>query len=122
MDTKTLSLKEDRGPYNYRSQRPIDATEYKWQFEHIKPLTNSSTALQFRVDDRPYPFCPWEMELHLKVKFKVAVTKAPAYHNTTTQFIVRPVDNFGYSSIRQVRCKVNNAETESASGVNLAYR
>ena len=122
MDVTTLSLKEDRGPYNYRPQRPIDATEYKWQFEDIKPLTPSSTPLQFRIDDRPYPFCPREMELHLKVKFKLADAKAPAYHNTTTQFIIGPVNNFGYSCIRQVRCKVNNAETESASGVNLAYR
>ena len=39
MDITTLSLKDDRGPYNYRPQRPIDATEYKWQFEDIKPLT-----------------------------------------------------------------------------------
>ena len=52
----------------------------------------------------------------------MAVTKAPAYHNTTTQFISGPVNNFGYSCMRQLRCKVNNAETESASGVNLAYR
>ena len=63
MDITTLSLKEDRGPYNYRPQRPTDATEYKWQFEDIKPLTTSSTPLQFRIDDRPYPFCPREMEL-----------------------------------------------------------
>ena len=62
------------------------------------------------------------MELHLKVKFKLADAKDPAYHSTTTQFIIRPVNNFGYSCIRQVRCKVNNAETESGSGVNLAYR
>ena len=75
MDITTLSLKEDRGPYNYRPQRPIDATEYKWQFEDIKPLTTSSTPLQFRIDDRPYPFCPREMELHLKVKFKLADPK-----------------------------------------------
>ena len=92
--TTTLSLKEDRGPYNYRPQRPIDATEYKWQFEDIKPLTTSSTPLQFRIDDRPYPFCPREMELHLKVKFKLADAKAPAYHNTTTQFIIGPVNNW----------------------------
>ena len=122
MDIKTLSLKEDQGPYNYRPQRPIDATEYKWQFEDIKPLTISSTPLQFRIDDRPYPFCPREMELHLKVKLKLADAKAPVHHNTTTKFIIGPVNNFGYSYIRQVRCKVNNAETESASGVNLAYR
>ena len=109
------SLKEDRGPYNYRPQRPIDATEYKWQFEDIKPLTPSSTPLQFRIDDRPYPFCPREMELHLKVNFKLAEAKAPAYHNTTTDFIIGPVNNVKYSCIRQVRCKVNNAETESAS-------
>ena len=119
---ESLSLQADKGQYNYRPQRKIDATEYKWQFEDIKPLTNSSTPLQFRIDDRPFPFCPREMELHLRVKFKVADEKAPAYHSNTTKFIVGPVNNFGYSCIRQVRCKVNNAETESASGVNLAYR
>ena len=119
---EALSLQADKGQYDYRPQRKIDATEYKWQFEDIKPLTNSSTPLQFRIDDRPFPFCPREMELHLRVKFKVADAKAPAYHNNTSLFIVGPVNNFGYSCIRQVRCKVNNAETESASGVNLAYR
>ena len=122
MDEKTLTLQEDRGQYNYRPPRLIDATEYKWQFEDIKPLTNSATPLQFRIDDRPYPFCPREMELHLKIKFIVGGIKAPAYHNNTANFIAGPVNNFGYSCIRQVRCKVNNAETESASGVNLAYR
>lgn len=35
---------------------------------------------------------------------------------------VVPVNNFGYSCIRQINCKVNNAETEAASGINLAYR
>lgn len=119
---EALSLQADRGQYDYRPQRKIDATEYKWQFEDIKPLTNSSSPLQFRIDDRPYPFCPREMELHLRVKFQVADSKAPAYHNTTSNLIVGPVNHFGYSCIRQVRCKVNNAETESASGVNLAYR
>ena len=119
---ESLSLQADKGQYDYRPQRKIDATEYKWQFEDIKPLTNSSTPLQFRIDDRPFPFCPREMELHLRVKFKVVTVKAPAYHTNTSQFIAGPVNNFGYSCIRQVRCKVNNAETESASGVNLAYR
>ncbi|XP_078344073.1 uncharacterized protein F54H12.2-like [Oculina patagonica] len=119
---ESLSLQADKGQYDYRPQRKIDATEYKWQFEDIKPLTHSSTPLQFRIDDRPYPFCPREMELHLRVKFKEGNTKALAYHNSTSNLIVGPVNNFGYSCIRQVRCKVNNAETESASGVNLAYR
>ena len=119
---ESLSLRVDKGQYDYRPQRKIDTTEYKWQFEDIKPLTNSSTPLQFRIDDRPFPFCPREMELHLRVKFKVGSVKAPIYHATTSLFIVGPVNNFGYSCIRQVRCKVNNAETESASGVNLAYR
>lgn len=119
---ESLSLQADKGQYDYRPQRKIDATEYKWQFEDIKPLTDSSTTLQFRIDDRPFPFCPREMELHLRVKFKVAEAKAPAYHSSTSQFIVGPVNNFGYSCIRQVRFKVNNAETESALGVNLAYR
>ena len=41
----------------------------------------------------------------------MADTKAPTYHSNTTLFIVGPVNNFGYSCIRQVRCKVNNAET-----------
>ena len=77
--------------------------------------------MQFRIDDQPFPFCPREMELHLRVKFKVVTVKAAAYHNNTSLFIVGPVNNFGYSYICQVRCKVNNAETESASGVNLAY-
>ena len=43
MDEKTLTLQEDRGQYNYRPPRLIDATEYKWQFEDIKLLTNSAT-------------------------------------------------------------------------------
>ena len=116
MDEKTLTLQEDRGQYNYRPPRLIDATEYKWQFEDIKPLTNSATPLQFRIDDRPYPFCPREMELHLKIKFTVGGVKAPAYHTNTANFIAGPVNNFGYSCICQVRCKVNNAETESVSG------
>lgn len=119
---ESLSLQADKGQYDYRPQRMIDATEYKWQFEDIKPLTNSATPLQFRIDDRPFPFCPREMELHLRVKFKVADQKAKAYHSNTALLIVGPVNNFGYSCICQVRCKVNNAETESASGVNLAYR
>ena len=118
----TVSLQADKGQYDYRPPRKIDVTEYKWQFEDIKPLTNSSTPLQFRIDDRPFPFCPREMELHLRVKFKAKGIKAPRYHSDTSSFIVGPVNNFGYSCIRQVRCKVNNAETESASGVNLAYR
>ena len=122
MEDKTLTLQEDRGQYDYRPSRRIDATEHKWQFEDIKPLTTSSTPLQFRIDDRPYPFCPREMELHLRIKFKVGSSKAPTYHSNTANLIVGPVNNFGYSCIRQVRCKVNNAETESASGVNLAYR
>ena len=117
-----LSLEADKGQYDYRPVRKIDATEYKWQFEDIKPLTASTTPLQFRIDDRPYPFCPREMELHLGVAFKVGDTAAEAYHSTTTKFIAGPVNNFGYSCIRQVRCKVNNTETESSSGVNLAYR
>ena len=114
-------MQADKGQYDYRPQHKIDATEYKWQFEDIKPLTNSSTPMQFRIDDRPFPFCLREMELHLRVKFIVAAAKAPAYHNDTTKFIVGPVNNFGNSCIRQVRVQVNNAETESLSGVNLAY-
>ena len=57
-----------------------------------------------------------------RLKFKVADAKAPVYHIDTTKLIVGLVNNFGYSCIHQVRCKVNNAETESASGINLAYR
>lgn len=117
-----LSLEADKGQYDYRPVRKIDATEYKWQFEDIKPLTDSTTPLQFRIDDRPYPFYPREMELHLGVSFKLADAYADPYHQVTNKFIVGPVNNFGYSCIRQVRCKVNNAETESALGVNLAYR
>ena len=119
---ESLSLQADKGQYDYRPQRKIDTNEYKWQFEDIKPLTNLSTPLQFRIDDRLFPFCQHEMEHHLRVKLKVANAKAPVYHIDTTKFIVGPVNNFGYSCICQVRCKVNNAETESASGVNPAYR
>ena len=41
---------------------------------------------------------------------------------STNQAIVCPVNNFGHSCIRQVRCRVNNNETESTAGVNLAYQ
>lgn len=80
--------------------------------EDIKSFTNSSTPLQFRINDGPFPFCPCKMELHLRVKFKVAEAKAPAYHIDTTKFIGGPINNFDYSCIRQVRCKVNNPETK----------
>ena len=40
---ESLSLQADKGRYDYRPQRNIDPTEYKWQSEDIKPLTNSST-------------------------------------------------------------------------------
>ena len=119
---ESLSLQAEKGQYNYRPQPKIDATKYKWQFEDIKPLTNSSTALQFRIDDRLFPFCPREMELHLRVKFKVGSGNALTYHNDTSKLIVGPINSFGYSCICRVCCKANNAETESASGVNLAYR
>ena len=97
---ESLSFQADMGQYDYRSQRKIDATEYKWQFKEIKPLTNSATLLQFRINNRPFPFCPREMGLHLHVKFKVADIKTPAYHNDSTKFIVDPINNFGYSGIR----------------------
>ena len=122
MEDKTLTLQEDQGQYDYCPSHRIDATEHKLQFEDIKPLTSSYTPLQFRIDDQPYPFCPREMEFHIRIKFKVGSSKAPAYHSNTARLIVGPVNNFGYSCIHQVRCKVNNAETESASGVNLVYR
>lgn len=121
-DQQLISVQADQAPYDYRPQRVVDGTEYKWQFEDIKPLTTSSTPLQFRIDNRPFPFCPHEVELHLKVKFLEKTSAAPAYHSTTTKLIIGPVNNFGYSCIRQVRCRVNNNETESASGINLAYR
>ena len=62
------------------------------------------------------------MELHFSVKFKVVDNKAPAYHSNTSKFIMGPVNNFGYSCIHQVCCKLNNAETQLVLGVNLAYR
>ena len=90
-----------------------------WRHQTLDELVH---LLQFRTDDHPFRFCLREMELHLRVKFKVADETAPAYHNNTAKFIVGPVNDFGYSCIRQVRCKVNHAETESASSLNLAYR
>lgn len=59
--------------------------------------------------------------MHLKVLFKSGSAKAPAYATTSGTEIVGPVNNFGYSCLRQTRCRVNNAETEAASVVNLAY-
>ena len=125
MDNDTNSgvvVQADKGLYNYRPPREIDATEYKWHFEDVKPQTHSTVPLKFRLDDRPYPFCPNEIELHLKVHFKLGSSKAPVNDFSTNQAIVGPVNNFGYSCIRQVRCRVNNNETESTAGVNLAYR
>lgn len=119
-NTDNVSLQVDQGQYEYRPVRRINVTEYKWQFEDVKPLVNASNPLKFKIDDRPYPFCPREMELHLNVQFykdKGANTKA----NLTAPFVL-PVNNFGYSCIRDIRCRVNNAETEATSGVNLAYR
>ena len=58
---ESLSLQANKGQYNYLSQCKIDATKYKWQFEDIKPLTNSSTPLQICIDDRPFPF--WVREI-----------------------------------------------------------
>ena len=110
---ESLSLQADKGQYDYRAQRKIDATKYKSQFEDIKPLTNSSTPLQFRIDDRPFPICQREMEQHLRVKFKVGSGNALAYHSDTSKFIVGPVNNFGYNCICQVHCKVNDTGTES---------
>ena len=74
---ESLSLQADKGQYDYRPQRKIDTTEYKWLFEDIKPLTNSSTPLQFRIDDRPFPFCPREMGLHLRVNLKWPTPRPP---------------------------------------------
>lgn len=68
-NTDNVSLQVDQGPYEYRPVRRINVTEYKWKFEDIKPLTTDTNPLRFRVDDRPYPFCPREVELHLVVHF-----------------------------------------------------
>ena len=123
-NTDNVSLQVDQGPYEYRPVRRINVTEYKWQFEDVKPLTNSQKYLLFRVDDRPYPFCPREMELHLVVRFyqDKANNTLAAYNETNSKVRVLPVNNFGYSCIQQIVCRVNNAETESSSGINLAYR
>ena len=86
---ESLSLQADKGQYDYRPQHKIDATEDKWQFEDMKPLTNSSTPLQFRIDDWPFPFCLCEMELHLQVKLVVAAFTAPAYHSNTSRVVSR---------------------------------
>lgn len=85
---ESLSLQAHEGLYNYRPQRKIDATQYKWQFEDIKPLT---TPLQFCFDNHPFPFYPREMELHLHVKFKVSRPRPSTYHNDTSKFIVGPM-------------------------------
>ena len=43
----------NRGLYDYRPTRAIDATEYKWQhFEDVKPETNLSVPIKFRVEDQ----------------------------------------------------------------------
>ena len=88
----------------------------------IKPLMTSSTRLQFHIEERTFPFCLCEMELHLHVKFKVVDDKVLTSHSNTSKFIMGPINNFGYSCIHQVCCKLNNAKTELVSGVNLAYR
>ena len=58
----------------------------------------------------------------LHVKLKVVNDKVLANHSNTSKFITGPVNNFGYSCIHQVCCKLNNAKTELVSGVNLVYR
>ena len=61
----------------------------------------------------------------LHVKLKVVDDKVLANHSNhsnTSKFITGPVNNFGYSCIHQVCCKLNNAKTELVSGVNLVYR
>ena len=87
-----LSFQDDKGQYNYQPQHKINATKYKWQFDDIKPLTNLSTPMQFYIDDSPVTFCPQEIELHLRVKFKVPDEVAPGYHSNTSIFIVGPVN------------------------------
>ena len=90
-----IIVQADQGLYNYRPPQEIDATEYKWHFADVKPQTNSSNPLQFRLVDRPYPFCTNEIERHLKVHFKLGSSKAPVNDFTTNQAIVGPVNNFG---------------------------
>lgn len=120
-NTDNVSLQVDKGQYEYRPVRRINVTEYKWQFEDIKPLINDANPLKFKVDDRPYPFCPREVELHLYVRFwETKGTKLATVGASGIRVV--PVNNFGYSCIRQINCRVNNAETEAASGINLAYR
>lgn len=60
-----MELQADKSQYDYRPKWQIDSTEYKWQFEDVKPLNNYTMPLQFLMDDRPYLFCPREVELHL---------------------------------------------------------
>lgn len=122
INSDNLSFHVDEGQYNFRPVRHINVTEYKWQFEDVKPLTAAwEPSLQFRIDDRPYPFCPREIELHLFVRYYKDGISNRADGTATSGAKVIPVNNFRYSCIRQILCKVNNSETESASGINLAY-
>ena len=121
-----VSVQAHTGAFDYHPTRVIDGTEYKWNFEDIKPLTDSTSPLKFCMADRPFLFCPAKVELHLKEKFKVGNRAAPTYPSAGDKdgstLVVGPVKNFSYICIRQIRCRVNNNETELAGGVNLAYR
>ena len=46
-------VQADKGLYDYRLPQAIDATEYKWQhFEDVKPQTNVTVPLKFRLKDK----------------------------------------------------------------------